>query len=266
MDQNGDTSWTRTIPTYNNGPDKAWGIADMKGFGKFLIAGETSPSGDQNAYFCAMLYDGTYQYDYVNGIQGFEYYSDLAVFANGGFVAVGGTENDGGGNGDFFVFSTKNNWFSTSFGTTSTDLGYGVDTTHDHGYILCGYTDGYNCIQPNVLLIKVDSLETTTGVLSVRELLQPEATAACRAYPNPSGETTTVWLDSKSVLSGAIELGVYDLAGQLVKTVPNGSWRHSGPLAASCTLDLSDLPDGTYILQATGQNGCSGTGKLVVIH
>ncbi|HNR19143.1 MAG TPA: T9SS type A sorting domain-containing protein [Bacteroidia bacterium] len=70
-------------------------------------------------------------------------------------------------------------------------------------------------------------------------------------YPNPSGGSITITY-AESVLS----LSLYDLSGRKVKSISNLS-------ASTINLDLSELNDGIYLLEATG-DGFSERQKIVI--
>ena len=84
--------------------------------------------------------------------------------------------------------------------------------------------------------------EPTTGMAEATD-----AGGAVRVFPNPTAETLVV----EGLLTADGQVRLYDQQGQLVKT--------SSADAARTTLDVSDLPAGTYLLLCEG-----GAFKVIV--
>ena len=78
--------------------------------------------------------------------------------------------------------------------------------------------------------------EPTTGMAET-----DDAGGAVRVFPNPTAETLVV----ESLLTADGQVRLYNQQGQLVKT--------GAADAARTTLDVSDLPAGTYLLLCEGE-------------
>jgi hypothetical protein len=261
----GDTLWTRTmsLPTSE---DKAWGIADMDGFGRIIVVGEYTTNNDMNSYIRAINYDSTYSFLITNGISGYEYFSDVVVRPNGSFAALGSTENDGGGNGDFFMFHNRTFWTSTSFGTPAEEAGYSIDLTHDDGYIACGYTTGFNSIQPNLYLVKIDTNGTSTGVLGIRPAPSPLSIGSVLVFPNPVNNDATITFDSVEPMEGKPDMQIADIAGRIVMTIPPSQWQLTSANSGTLSFNTSSLNDGVYHFIITNAKEGKCVGKFIVSH
>lgn len=115
-----------------------------------------------------------------------------------------------------------------------------------HGDSLYLY-DSFGTVLYREQLAKVQRLtyskggDPTTGMTNAQS-----ATTTLRVYPNPTAETLVV----EGLLDEEGQVRLYDQQGQLVKTND----------AARTTLDVSDLPAGTYLLLCEG-----GAFKVIVL-
>jgi hypothetical protein len=268
MNQGGDTLWTRTMHQSTN-EDKAWGICDLAAYDRIFIAGETSAAyGDPDAYFQCYSYNGDSLFAEVNGGQGsIDYYSAIVARPNATFAALGTTENvQGNGHGDFYFYHNRTVPFYTSFGTFSTEAGYSLDITHDDGYILCGYTEGFNLNLPNVWLIKVDTVGVSTGVLAIREQPSPLSAGAASTFPNPASSLMTITYDATKSIEGKIRAEIFDISGRKISDIPYSEWQPNSANSASCTFDASELADGIYHYFISDSEGGKCSGKFIVAH
>jgi len=81
-----------------------------------------------------------------------------------------------------------------------------------------------------------------------------EPTAAASVFPNPTAGLIN-WSGS---LRGAVRLDVLDVSGRLLQTRPLS--------APQTTTDLSDLPDGFYLLRFVDEQARPRTTKLIIRH
>ncbi len=264
----GDTVWTRTLGQ-NMNEDKAWGICDLYSFGRIMIAGETSAAfGDPDAYFQSMDYNGTTNFIQVNGGQGsIDCYSSIVTRSNGTFGVLGTTENvQGNGHGDMYFYHNRDFPVYTSFGTFSAEAGNSIDLTHDDGYILCGYTEGFNLFVPNVWLIKVDTSGLSSGVLSIRELPYPLSSGSTSAFPNPATENIVIVFDATAPIAGKLNADICDLTGRKITTISSNEWQINSSRSASCTFITSNLANGIYQYLISDSSGSKCSGKFIVAH
>lgn len=260
----GDTVWTRTAgqPAV---ADKAWGLTDYL-YGRFLIAGESEIGGDLDGYVISMDTAGTpvFYIPLNPSVAGDEVMCGIVTKPNGDFVAVGTTENGGGGDGDMYFFGSVG-FSGTTFGTVEEDAGFSVDVAKDGGYIACGYTVGYNSTLPNVYLVKIDSAYASTLVLNIREPLSVEQRNRSFAFPNPADAVLSVTIDADRPFSGNLALEIFDLAGKKIGLAP-AEWQSNTSRSATCRLETATLPAGVYLYTITDDGVPVSCGKFVVGH
>lgn len=269
MNATGDTAWTKTMAGWSNTEDKAWGICDLYSLGRILIAGETSfVNGDPDGYFQCYTYGGASLFNEVDGGLGsIDNYYGIVSRPNGSFATLGTTENvQGNGHGDMYFYHNRQGPYYTSFGTFSTEAGYSLDITHDDGYILCGYTEGFNTFLPNIWLIKTDTSGNSTGVLAIREMPSPETAGSVSVFPNPSDENINIIFDVVKPFEGKITAEIFDITGRKILSVSPETWQHNSSNSASCILNISELPTGVYQFLVSGAAGGKCTGKFIVAH
>lgn len=261
---NGDTIWTRK-GLHSTGPDRALGIATDTVNDRYGIVGEwTTSTGDQNAYILIAISDSTTFFDITNGINGYEYFSDIVFLKTSyNFATIGSTENDGGGNGDMFFFHDVT-WLSTNYGTLNHEEGYGIDATHDKGYIACGSTDGFNSNQTNLYLVKSDSASNTTQVLWVRE--QPTVRAGCQVFPDPGDNAMNITVDFTTASQRELNFTVFDLCGREVVINQTIVWNRLSDRSYSCLFDSGFLPDGMYTFVISDNANNVANGRFVIAH
>lgn len=258
----GDTIWSRKN-LHSVGADKALGIA--AGTGRFGVVGQyTTGTGDKNSFVHVMMNDSVTQLDIVNGISGYEYFSGLVFMkASYNFAALGSTEMDGAGAGDFFLFHDVN-YASFTYGTTAEEAGYSIDTTTHKGYIVCGYTEGFGSVVSNLYLVKIDSTGASTQILDVRD--RPTETMQTSIRPNPASEFVQLTVDGLNGLQGDLQLTVFDVAGNVIMTVPPGDWSSLAQNTSTCTIQVGNLPAGFYQFSVRDETGVSAAGRFVVTH
>lgn len=260
---NGDTIWSRKA-LHSVGPDKALGIATDTINDRYGVVGQyTTSTGDQNAYIFISIMDSTTFFDITNGINGYEYFSDIVFLKTSyNLAAAGSTENDGGGNGDMFLFRDFPFWSSTNYGTPDHEEGYGIDATHDRGYIVCGMSDGFNSAQSNLFLVKTDTLGYSSQALWVRE--NPELRSSCMVYPNPASDQLSLTLDCIEPPSGELAVRVFDIAGRELLLSAPAAWTRLSDRSFTCELNTSALPDGSYTLVITDNgNNCANSRFII---
>ncbi len=262
-DINGDTLWSTTAH-FNNEADKAYGITSSTPFGILYFCGnrETSP-GNDDPYFSLWAFNGDSILNSTFGGGDDEYFYDIVTRPEGTAAAVGSNFTIGAGAGDMMMFHTVT-WASYSYGTASLDEGFGIDVSHDGGYIMCGSTNGYGAFQSNVYLVKTDTFGVTTIVLAVREPVVSNFTAT--AYPNPSSDNIVFTLDSKNNLSNNLDVNIYDASGRLVNASEGFTRNQISSNCVQLTCDVSQLESGIYHYQVIDQTGMSSGGTFVVSH
>jgi hypothetical protein len=258
----GDTIWSRLGP-HPIGEDKALGIA--AGGGRFGVVGQyTTSTGDRNAWVHVMINDSTTQLNLTAGISGYEYYSGIVFKTSSyNFATLGSTENDGGGNGDVFMFHDVN-YMAYTYGTLGHEQGYSIDITHTKGYIVCGSTDGFGAIIDNLYLVKVDSNGMSTQILDVRD--RPVIISNVSVHPNPASNYIQLTLDGVTPVADQLNTTIYDVVGNVVMTISSNEWTRIADNSATCRIDVQNLPDGFYQFTLSDETGVTSSGKFVVTH
>jgi hypothetical protein len=80
------------------------------------------------------------------------------------------------------------------------------------------------------------------------------------AYPNPFNPSTTVSFTLAK--SGIVSLKVYNVMGQLVKTIVNNEFKNQG--ASTYRISMNDVPSGLYFYTLT-QGNQSITKKMMLV-
>jgi hypothetical protein len=109
---------------------------------------------------------------------------------------------------------------------------------------------------PNILLQPYATEENTgphyntNDLTSVTEVVDDTKPLQTNVYPSPALDEITVEILTDEVEDGVIR--IYDVQGQVVKTVPSKRLQVG---ASSVVIDISDLLNGTYILQVCTSSG-----------
>ena len=260
---NGDTVWSTTAH-FNGQADKAYGITNSTPLGVLFFCGsrETSP-GNEDPYMDWWWYNGDSLYASLGGGADDEIYYDIATHPTGNYAAVGTNFSAGSGLGDMMMFWTYPAWSTNTYGTLQLDEGFGIDVTHDGGYILCGSTEGYGCYQSNLYLVKTDTAGNYSPVLTIRELTDTRGSS--HVYPNPSADEVTITFDANTGSVSDLEFSVTDVTGQVVFT-SRDNWNVLGAKSAQRSLNVRAFENGVYFYHIVDGDGNRTTGTFVVSH
>ena len=158
-DPDGDTVWTRTF----GGTDGGYGywIQQTSDRG-YIIAGITHwpGSGDQDVYLVKTDSLGDTMWTRTYGGPGSDQAYSVSQTADGGYIAVGSTDDYGAGDLDVYLIKTDvhgDTLWTRTYGGLELDEGYSVQQTPDSGYIITGYTSSFGAGNNDVYLIKTDA-------------------------------------------------------------------------------------------------------------
>ena len=129
---------------------------------------------------------------------------------------------------------------------------YKILSTPDNGAILFTTKYDWNDPIPNqrdVHILKIDSIGFYTPLTSTEEVLE-QMDKQILVYPNPAKDNVNFVFG----LYQNLEISIYNLMGEIIL---------SDKYKSSATIDISNLPTGTYIYKITGENGFYEEGKLV---
>lgn len=260
----GDTMWTRK-GTHTIGADLALAVASDNGQQRFCVVGQyTTATGDLNAFAHVMMLDSNTQIDLTAGISGYEYYSSVVFWKSSyNFAAFGATQNDGAGNGDYFMFTTVT-YLAYTYGTIDFETGYGIDTAARKGYIACGISEGFGSTSGNTYLVKIDSTGFSSTVLAVRN--RPILYASSSVYPNPAREQATITLDITNPLDGQATLSVYDQLGRVVYESGNGAFLNQSNTTSTCIINTFQISNGVYTYTVRDNTSVIANGQLIISH
>lgn len=265
----GDTVWTNKF----GGAYLDYGNDVIESqFGGYIVGGETQSYsyviGSSDGIIQKISPTGITYYTYSVGYSSplFDNIESVAEAVNGDIAMVGRdvSQGDTGGNGDvhlFIITSTGAVVGVTSFGFNYYDIGYSIELTSDHGYIICGYTTSFNNHLNDIYLIKTDSIGSA-GIFDSNVLINVPSYSLSqnvnfKVYPNPAQSTITI-LSEKTTEEGFVKIS--DLIGReymLEKTSRNQNFPYS--------LNVSNLKNGIYIVNISTSKG-SFSQKLIIQH
>jgi hypothetical protein len=240
-DASGLEQWSQTF----GGSDMEVGYSvDQTTDGGYIIGGWTLSygAGNTDVYIIKTDASGNEQWSQTFGGSSGESCSNIQQTSDGGYIIAGTTHSYGAGNTDVYTIkidASGDTLWTKTIGGTDSDLGYSVQQTSDGGYIITGYTWSYGAGGADVWLIKtepdISAVKSNPSVTVLQfYLLYP--------YPNPFNPTTT--LNFQLPHDASIELNVYDVIGNLVKTLSSG-WHPPG--SYQIPFDASDLSSGIYL-------------------
>jgi hypothetical protein len=156
-DGDGNISWTKTY----GGTATDYGSAVRQtSDGGYIIAGYSSSFNGAFSDIYVIKTDGNGNplWSKTYGGTGSDRAYDVRQTADGGYIIAGYTDSFGLGGFDVYLIKTDANGtlsWSETFGGTGNDMGYSVEQTSDHGYIVAGSTA--NGAFSDVYLVKTDS-------------------------------------------------------------------------------------------------------------
>ena len=194
------------------------------GDGGYIVGGWYEAGSDPGIPFLLKLSAGgneQWRKSYNIG-SGSEKFSAINLTADGGYIAVGRTNSAGSGSYDVLI--TKMNatgimeW-SELYGGNDYDAAYSIHQTSDGGYIVGGKAVGLQWPSgTDMYLIRlgdVTALDSEPdGWVNV-----PEKVELFQNYPNPFNMSTII--EYQLNRSDRVFLGIYNVSGQLVRTLIN---------------------------------------------
>ena len=266
-DSSGNTQWTNKF----GGPllDYANDILESR-YGGYIVGGESQSYGtagssdgiivkiDPTGSFASLVYQ-TY-------LPGFDNIESVAEDTSGRVAMTGRTVTNGDsyGNGDVFFSMINKSWGfinATTFGYNGYDIGYSIEATKDHGFIICGYTNSFNNNLADIYLIKTDTIGYSTSSdinfvtgIETNYILN---NAELKVYPNPANNN--IYINFKNnTINPLYNISVTDILGKELKHLVIES-------KTLITINTSDLADGLYFINVTDKD-FSTTQKLIVHH
>jgi len=263
-DRDGNHQWTK----YYGGPHDGFGAAICKSLeGGYMVAGYREVyEGTQQTFKGWLLkidedgnmeWDNFYQHEewIDNG-----FWRNIMQLGDSSYVVLGWVEApkdqgvivkvDRNGEKTWSRAYTRNASFNHYF--------YGMDTTSDGGFIVCGSTLISSQTTQDGWLLKLDEwgcdtpgchIEDTTGTALPPG--PPAGGESITVWPNPNNGTFTVQLPG----DGEWQVQLFDLNGRLVeerRQERTAQW------------DVSGLAKGLYLLKAVARDGTSASTKVLI--
>jgi hypothetical protein len=119
-----------------------------------------------------------------------------------------------------------------------------TDETQSYRFADANAPYAADSLQYRLAQVDVDGTVNFSDPVTVR-FGNPNGLELLGSFPNPARSQATVRFAIPEQTSGDVQLELYDLLGRQVKTIPAAET--SGRVEQ--TLDVSDLPSGTYLLR-----------------
>ncbi len=243
-DSFGDTIWTKTIG--GDSIDIAYDVKQTTDGGYILVGSTCSfGQGATDVYLMKTNSSGDTLWTNTYGGMNEDGGNSVEQTSDGGYIIVGYTNSFGAGYFDLYLLKTDSTGdllWSKTFGGTSTENGYSVQETSDHGFIIAGFTS-LNAGNFDAYLIKTTSIGDT--------LWTKKYGGSSHDYGNCVKQTT----DGGYVLvgyTGSFGAGNSDV--YVIKTNSGGDtiWTKTfGGIMADFGNDIQQTTDGGYIIVGT---------------
>ena len=158
-DTAGNIIWAKTFGSI--GTDEAYTVLQTPDKG-YLVGGTTFfGAGNYDDYLIKTDSAGNYLWSKTyGGTANREYINHIRPDAWGNFILAGTTSSFGSGGDNVHLLCVDASGillWSKDFGGTLYDMGLGVETTFDHGIVICGRTESYGSGNFDAYFIKTDS-------------------------------------------------------------------------------------------------------------
>jgi len=231
--------------------------------GHLLAVGGTQSTipGTWDYYYVRVNDDGQASFEGNDGGSGDEEAREVAEDEFGNFALIGytTTHGSGGRSVQLFIISPSGMWVNSPHSHSARDEeGFSVQRTHDGGFIMVGFTYGYNAQQSDVFIIKTDrngsagfdspvERETDEGIVSVQTEVVLETGITVR------DGVLTLTVDRPLAIS---DVALFDLTGKLVASSREAN------AGASASLEVTSLARGFYTLRAQLTDGRWASRKI----
>lgn len=213
-DHVGNLVWSRTY----GGPhdDVAWAVQQLDDTG-YVVAGwtESFGVGERDVYLLRLNADGDTIWAKTYGGAHDDAGMSIQKTSDGGYIIAGSTNSFGAGEADIYLLkvdASGNTVWSTTFGGIELERGFSVQETHDHGYIIVGFTCTFGIGGPDVYLVRT---EPDLGISELPHSGSMTRIPSVHVFPNPFREQTVISYQIPDL--GEHRLLIYDITGRLIK-------------------------------------------------
>jgi hypothetical protein len=157
-DSNGNLLWSRTFGGIYN--DYAQSV-EQTNDGGYILCGRTYSFGGWDGFLIKTDYDGDSLWTKTYGGVDFDAGYSASQTTDGGYILIGYTVSFGVGYQDVYLIKTDttgNVIWSKAYGLPFYDAGISGRQTTDGGYIIAGWTESFAGDDPDIYLLKTDSV------------------------------------------------------------------------------------------------------------
>lgn len=256
-DLNGDTLWTKTF----GGSDSEYGYKIEETIhGYYIILGSTKSYGAGLFDIWLIMIDEEGDTLWTKTFGGIydDYGTSIIQTIDGGFIITGHTKSFGAGDADFYLIRTNSSvdtlWTNT-YGGTETDYGVSTSLISGMGFMMVGCTKSFGAGGNDIYIIRVDTL--TIGIQDDNPFNFLNPNNFIVSYNN----NNLISIRYSIQHSSSVNLSMYNISGQLVKTFFN-EYKNAGDHTINFNTD--NISAGVYYFKLSiGQS--SYTQKAVVV-
>lgn len=215
----------------------------------FNLCGATDITGRDTAYayILGLSETGSFLFEDYHSYKELkdEQYVALTYLKNDLFVYSRKNVHFPGGNRGYEpMISLYSNQFyidATTYGSPEDDELFDVMRTRDKGFVLVGYTKGFNSLLSDIFLLKLDTgaLQGAVSIVGIKEVVHN--TNGIKVFPS----LATDFVKIETGVPNKFEYSVINSFGNKVKT---------GFFSNSTEIDLEGLPDGIYFISISDRN------------
>lgn len=258
----GDTMWTKK---YGGTSEEVAGEIKQASNGEYIVVGGTQSYGvgGLDCYIMRTDLNGDTLWTRTYGSPNYNFASSVIENQTNKIVFSNTTEDSGGGLRDYNLFIADNAGYfiyNTTFGAADNEEVFSISECSDNGYIMCGYTNGFNAEFNDVYIVKTDSAGGGAPfTISVNETAN--SLDKLTIYPNPVNTSSMVTLKIPDQIKGKSDsrIQLTDLRGQVLmnEKIPQSSSSFSFP--------IDYLESGIYIVNLVKDGRIVGRTKFVAI-
>ena len=242
----GDSLWYREF-NYSWMLDATFYSADTAGNNGYIACGLLG-TPNQNAFVMRFNAEGDTLWTRVLYASGFQYFNSLRTTADGGAIACGSYSDPYPRDSSRlylvkFTSSGDISW-EKRMGNYHNSYGLSVESTNDHGYIICGEVEQLTTSDHHGLLIKTDNNGNITGTADDPPQFQ------ARIYPNPLKDRLNIEISNKNC-----QFCLFDQMGRPVLEKRIAAYVES--------IDVTALSTGLYFYKISQNGTVIGSGTLM---